>query len=425
MRRFQDIPGEASRPSTSENSTGSESAGDLDGFENVFNKPGEADGNSQRSQTRGLNLDGLSCPECSGVLELGTTSDVLVCTACAAVFYGSALQPTPDGQATWQDRATHLDPVERDEVAANDPDAGPIGAGLGSDASTSIDEGEPNEFTTGLSPEADADSANRLDPAVVPPPIEPFHEIDDTTDAEEVDTEVAESQLELDDLDTVEPEPNPLPPLPQKSSGESAFHGMLGIDFESTIDPEWRSCPMCGTRIRSFAEVCESCGEDFSDNDSRINLKSGPSGSRHMLYAGFWERFLAISLDFAIIATPLAALIVAVINTMHVEFPGMFSRTTIFIPFGPYRVILLVVAWPYFALMESSERRATLGKRMLGLVVVDRYGERVSFIRASVRYFCRIPAEVLCLIGYVLSVFTDKRQGLHDLVSGCLIVRKQ
>ena len=384
-----------------------------------------------------MTLDDLSCPQCRGPLDFAETNHVFRCAVCEITLIADVPESSlreGDENATWQDRAVQLGHATIHSTAAGVVDAIPDAA-IPSDTTPpdveTAEDIETIENAEDVPPEsADAPHTNLpIDSIDVSSPSMRFEFNATATGPHglELEDETGdESSLQLDDLDMMAEEPTRLPVLPARSSAAAAyFHDLLHLAFEPTVDPQTRTCPMCGLRIPSSAEKCESCGEDFADSDSRINVKSGPSGSRHMLYAGFLQRFLALCVDFVLIGTPLAVLIVTVISTMHLEFPGLFSRTTNFIPFGPYRVILFVVAWPYFALMESSERRATLGKRLLGLVVVDRRGERVSFIRASVRYFCRVPAEVLCLIGYVMSIFTDKRQGLHDLVSGCLIVRKQ
>src|SRR4029077_9778304 len=85
----------------------------------------------------------------------------------------------------------------------------------------------------------------------------------------------------------------------------------------------------------------------------------------------------------------------------------------------------LVLTWLYHALMESSEWQATLGKKALGLVVTDMAGHRVSFGRSTGRHFGKIITNLLpFLIGYIMAGFTDKKQALHDMLAGCLVLRR-
>ena len=86
----------------------------------------------------------------------------------------------------------------------------------------------------------------------------------------------------------------------------------------------------------------------------------------------------------------------------------------------------LVVTWLYHALMESSEWQATVGKKALGLVVTDLDGRRVSFWRATGRHFAKIVTNMVpAFIGYIMAGFTEKKQALHDMIAGCLTLRRE
>jgi uncharacterized RDD family membrane protein YckC len=75
--------------------------------------------------------------------------------------------------------------------------------------------------------------------------------------------------------------------------------------------------------------------------------------------------------------------------------------------------------------MESSEWQATIGKRLLGLVVTDMAGQRVSFSRATGRHFAKIVTNLVpAFIGYIMAAFTEKKQALHDMLAGCLVLRR-
>jgi uncharacterized RDD family membrane protein YckC len=72
--------------------------------------------------------------------------------------------------------------------------------------------------------------------------------------------------------------------------------------------------------------------------------------------------------------------------------------------------------------MESSSRQATVGKIALGLRVTDLNGERITFLRATGRYFGKIISGMILYIGFIMAAFTEKRQALHDLMAECLVV---
>ena len=72
--------------------------------------------------------------------------------------------------------------------------------------------------------------------------------------------------------------------------------------------------------------------------------------------------------------------------------------------------------------MESSAKQATLGKLALAIKVTDLNGNRISFGRASGRYFAKIISGLIFCIGYIIAGFTEKKQALHDMIANCLVV---
>jgi uncharacterized RDD family membrane protein YckC len=87
-------------------------------------------------------------------------------------------------------------------------------------------------------------------------------------------------------------------------------------------------------------------------------------------------------------------------------------------------VLGVVLDWLYSALLESSSRQATVGKMALGLIVTDMEGQRISFGRATARAFAKYISCFALFIGFIMVAFTEKKQGLHDLIAGTLVRRK-
>jgi uncharacterized RDD family membrane protein YckC len=80
--------------------------------------------------------------------------------------------------------------------------------------------------------------------------------------------------------------------------------------------------------------------------------------------------------------------------------------------------------WIYYAALESSAWQATLGKKVLGLRVTDLAGNRISFARASGRFFGMILSGMILGIGFLMAGFTARKQALHDILAGCLVLRQ-
>lgn len=82
----------------------------------------------------------------------------------------------------------------------------------------------------------------------------------------------------------------------------------------------------------------------------------------------------------------------------------------------------LIIEWLYFTIMESSEAEATLGKMLLGLRVVDSWGEQLTFWRAGARCAAKWVSQNTCFIGYVMAMFNNRSQTLHDLIAGTIVI---
>ncbi|MCS5420537.1 MULTISPECIES: RDD family protein [Psychrilyobacter] len=139
-----------------------------------------------------------------------------------------------------------------------------------------------------------------------------------------------------------------------------------------------------------------------------------------MTYAGFWKRFGASFIDgfITFILGVITGFIVGVITST-------MSRTG---AIGAERIAGgitgFITGWIYFAAFESSTKQATLGKMALGIKVTDINGNRISFSKASGRYFGKIISILTLYIGFLMAAFTSKKQGLHDKMAGCLVVNK-
>lgn len=77
----------------------------------------------------------------------------------------------------------------------------------------------------------------------------------------------------------------------------------------------------------------------------------------------------------------------------------------------------------YFLLMESSARQASLGKQALGIKVTDAAGRRLGLRRAAFRQLMKATNLFSTGITYFIAAFTERRQALHDMFSGTLVLR--
>ena len=77
------------------------------------------------------------------------------------------------------------------------------------------------------------------------------------------------------------------------------------------------------------------------------------------------------------------------------------------------------------SLMEASDVQATLGKLVIGAKVVDANGEKLTFGRATGRYFAKYISTLLLLVGHVMVAFDERKRGLHDMIAGTCVVSRR
>lgn len=150
-------------------------------------------------------------------------------------------------------------------------------------------------------------------------------------------------------------------------------------------------------------------------------------------YAGFWKRFVAYLIDSFVLSAA-GALVVLVIGgifglSILSALSGDADSTVAIIAAAASAIMLaiacvVVAGWLYHALMESSTNQATLGKMALGIKVTDLDGNRISFAKATGRYFGKIVSGMILYIGFIMAGFTVKKQALHDIMASCVVVNK-
>ncbi|MDE1205306.1 RDD family protein [Tenacibaculum larymnensis] len=110
-------------------------------------------------------------------------------------------------------------------------------------------------------------------------------------------------------------------------------------------------------------------------------------------YAGFWERFLARFLDTLIIIIPQLC-------------------------------IPLVPAWLYWSLQQSSEKERTVGQGVAQIKLMSIDGNKVTFGQATGRFFGNFLNVITFFVGYLLFFTGEKKQCLHDMLSGTIVVKE-
>ena len=162
--------------------------------------------------------------------------------------------------------------------------------------------------------------------------------------------------------------------------------------------------------------VCAACKPVFMQKlaeGARVN-----TGTLH--YAGFWIRFAAKFVD---------GLILGIFFMVPLFWIGFKSASD---PTAAERLmglqigiqLLYFVANAAYNIFFIGKYGATPGKMACKLVVVTGEGSRVSYGRATGRFFAEMLSGLICYIGYIMVAFDSQKRALHDHICNTRVVYK-
>jgi uncharacterized RDD family membrane protein YckC len=205
-------------------------------------------------------------------------------------------------------------------------------------------------------------------------------------------------------------------------------------------------CSKCGANLSGDAAFCQACGTPVTRAliatapPVMVSPHAGAGAIAYVLnavYAGFWLRFAAYLIDRVILGIASLILIIPLFFLMGgaAFLDDLPRRGTEFLTQGNWMPLIslfallvgvaAIVQWLYFAFLEGGEKQATWGKRIMGIYVTDLEGNPISFGRASGRFLSKVISGLIPLaIGYIMAGFTERKQALHDMIAGTLVLRR-
>ncbi len=180
-------------------------------------------------------------------------------------------------------------------------------------------------------------------------------------------------------------------------------------------------CSTCTWRNGGEDRFCQKCAPT---RPVAQGLQVRPTTlTANAKYASFRTRLGAYIIDCTV-ALGLVLVISYVLSlaigySFKLETDGEINAMAILVGLA----VVIVVPWVYWAAMESSSNQATLGEMALAIIVTDHKGKRISFWRATGRHFARIISALILLVGYIMIAFTERKQGLHDIMTSCLVLK--
>ncbi|BAK83762.1 RDD family protein [Komagataeibacter medellinensis] len=184
-------------------------------------------------------------------------------------------------------------------------------------------------------------------------------------------------------------------------------------------------------------------------------FRPDPNPQAVWTYAGFWMRVVAYLIDSIVLWAVLAllglvlvppSLSVSIFDPQSTGGSGGDYRISYIHPVdytpadytiistiphlhwngnGLFEILSLLLPAAYYILCEASRAQATPGKLLCGMRVTDLYGNRITVARAMGRYFGKYLSAFILGIGFLMVMWTQRKQGLHDILAGTCVIRRQ
>ena len=132
--------------------------------------------------------------------------------------------------------------------------------------------------------------------------------------------------------------------------------------------------------------------------------------------AGMFSRFLAWLIDALTVFFVYLAIMTVLSNVMAL-FPGFVSALGF--------VVYFLLDWGYGLTLETAWSGQTLGKKLMGIRVIQESGVRITFIQAALRNLARAVDRLpfFYLVGGTSAVLSSSQQRLGDFLAGTIVVK--
>ena len=129
-------------------------------------------------------------------------------------------------------------------------------------------------------------------------------------------------------------------------------------------------------------------------------MSPSPSGPR----AGFWRRFAALLID---------GILLGIVNGILGAILGRSGGTG----------LGTLLSLGYFTYFEGGPTGQTIGKRVMGIRVIDfGGGGAIGYGRAFIRWIGRFVSTIVLLLGYLWMLWDPERQTWHDKFANSVVV---
>ena len=196
--------------------------------------------------------------------------------------------------------------------------------------------------------------------------------------------------------------------------GEPGTSGMDNILNNSQTGP---SRP---PHIDNTFEIIKKELEEIDRVDTRTNTEH--EGREDVKYAGFSIRLLAYTIDNILLS--IISMLVFMAGWMLISRMSVYDLSiyeVVDYMLLPYALLSGFIECFYFVYFHAVTGQ-TPGKLICGIKVLTVDGRLIGFGRSFIRFLGYFLSMIL-YIGFLMILFTGKKQGLHDKLAGTVVVK--
>jgi len=235
--------------------------------------------------------------------------------------------------------------------------------------------------------------------------------------------------------------PAPAPPV-ASAAGPDADAGGVTLDLRHALGSEPKAGPASpadapaagpepaegerGWATLDLRQPVEPVASPYAAPAVVDGASEAPVQGGEVVLAGFWKRVAAYVIDSMIVGV-VGGVIGMFLGILLVPAMALGGDGGSAMYFGGQLLIQLfsiALSAAYYGWFHASRNQATLGKMAIGIKVVRSDGSRITLARGIARYFATILSGLTLCIGFLMAAFTERKQGLHDMLCDTLVVDK-
>ncbi|ETI68866.1 RDD family protein [Neobacillus vireti] len=162
-------------------------------------------------------------------------------------------------------------------------------------------------------------------------------------------------------------------------------------------------------------------------NQGQMEIKTPEYVSLQFQVAGLGSRAAAFIIDQILlnVVNILALIVVFLIMDGMSPLPFYFFEDTL--PIAITIIALFIINWGYFFAFEFFSGGRTIGKKLIGIRVIQENGHSITLLSSFIRNLLRIidTLPTAYFLGIIMVFFHSKHKRLGDLVAGTIVVHER